>query len=132
MPYKLIVQNTVDKTITSYDVEDRGTSKTYFIFNDVDMRGLKDGEHRYFVICDDGAPIKILQNDARQISNPEDRYIVVSENNILTADDFFLVVKGEEYQIPIPVLATGLMMVGDFVQNNTTYDKEQTYVQYSK
>lgn len=130
--YKLIVQNTLDKTITQYSVEDAGTSKTYFIFNDVDMRDLKEGEHRYFLICDDGTPIKILQNDARQITHPEDRYILISENKLLTADDMYMIVKGEEYQIPIPVLASGLIMVGEFENNNTTYDKEQTYVQYSK
>lgn len=128
--YILIVQNTTDKKITTYKVCDSGDSRMYFHFDNVDLTDLKEGEHRYFLICDNGFEVKITQNDAKDIHYDEDKYVIVSQGNLITAEDIYLVVKGEPYPIRIPVIAEGLIMVGEFKGDGKSYDKPQEYVQY--
>ena len=131
--YILLVQNTTTKEIHHYYVEDDLSSKLYYHFEDVDLSELETGEHRYFLYetpenIDE--PIFILQNDPRVVMYSEDTYVLVSGNKLLTAEDVILVIKGEEYQVQLCCVASGLIKVGSYKADGKQYDLPKQYKQY--
>ncbi len=101
--YLLIIQNTTTKQIHFKMVGDCGDSKLYFHFPDVDLSELETGEHRYllFEAPADEDIVVILQNDPRRTTIKDNKYILVADNKILTADDVVLVYTGEDYSISV-------------------------------
>lgn len=132
--YLLIIQNTTTKQIHFKMVGDCGDSKLYFHFPDVDLSELETGEHRYllFEAPEDDARLVLLQNDPRRFTVTDNKYILVADNKILTADDVVLVYTGEDYQTPLCCVATGLIKVGDYVNDAKQWDKPQEYKTYNK
>lgn len=130
----MIIQNTTTKTIYIRFVEDSDDSKLYFHFQDVDLAELEAGEHRYllFEAPEDEAKLVLLQNDPRRFTVTDNKYILVADNKILTADDVVLVYTGEDYQTPLCCVATGLIKVGDYTNDAKQWDKPQEYKQYKK
>ena len=74
----------------------------------------------------------IMQNDPRRTTITDNKYILVADNKILTADDVVLVYTGEDYQTPLCCKATGLIKVGDYTSDGKQWDKPQEYKQYKK
>ncbi len=132
--YLLIIQNTTTKQIYFKMVGDCGDSKLYFHFPDVDLSELETGEHRYllFEAPEDDARLVLLQNDPRRFTVTDNKYILVADNKILTADDVVLVYTGEDYQTPLCCVATGLIKVGDYENDTKQWDKPQEYKTYNK
>ena len=132
--YLLIIQNTTTKQIYFKMVGDCGDSKLYFHFPDVDLSELETGEHRYllFEAPEDDARLVLLQNDPRRFTVTDNKYILVADNKILTADDVVLVYTGEDYQTPLCCVATGLIKVGDYDNDTKQWDKPQEYKTYNK
>ena len=132
--YLLIIQNTTTKQIHFKMVGDCGDSKLYFHFPDVDLSELETGEHRYllFEAPEDDAKLVLLQNDPRRFTVTDNKYILVADNKVLTADDVVLVYTGEDYQTPLCCVATGLIKVGDYENDAKQWDKPQEYKQYKK
>ena len=132
--YLLIIQNTTTKQIYFKMVGDCSDSKLYFHFPDVDLSELETGEHRYllFEAPEDDARLVLLQNDPRRFTVTDNKYILVADNKILTADDVVLVYTGEDYQTPLCCVATGLIKVGDFENDTKQWDKPQEYKTYNK
>jgi hypothetical protein len=100
--YLLVLQSTVIKQIHFRMVGDCGDSKLYFHFPDVDLSELETGEHRYllFEAPADEDIVVLLQNDPRRTTIKDNKYILVADNKILTADDVVLVYTGEDYDTP--------------------------------
>lgn len=99
--YKLVIQNTTDKSFFITDFVDEEDSKIYyhiesFVFPD----GYPDGEYRYYVLP------------------PTDKEITV-DNDIIYFD-------GEVFE----PLATGLIVLGDYKNPNSQYNKKETFIQY--
>ena len=132
--YLLLIQSTVTKKIYVRFVEDCGDSKLYFHFPDVDLKELETGEHRYllFEAPEEDARVVIMQNDPRRTTVTDNKYILVADNKILTADDVVLVYTGEDYQTPLCCVASGLMKVGGYTQGDKQWDKPMEYKQYKK
>ena len=131
--YLLIIQNTTTKQIHFKMVGDCGDSKLYFHFPDVDLSELETGEHRYllFEAPADEDIVVILQNDPRRTTIKDNKYILVADNKILTADDVVLVYTGEDYDTPLCCVATGLMKVGKYDSDAKQWDKPTEYRQYN-
>lgn len=130
--YLLIVQNTTTKKVYWRLVSDCEDSKLYYHLSDVDLSELETGEHRYMLFespADDDV-IVVMQNDPRRTTVTENKYILVADNKILTADDVVLVYTGEDYQKPLCCLGTGLMKVGDYKSDTKQWDKPMEYKQY--
>ena len=123
--YLLIIQNTTTKQIYFKMVGDCGDSKLYFHFPDVDLSDLTTGEYRYmlFEAPADEDIVVILQNDPRRTTIKDNKYILVADNKILTADDVVLVYTGEDYDTPLCCVATGLMKVGKYDSDTKQWDK---------
>lgn len=134
LKYLLIIQNTTTKKIYVRMVDDCETSKLYYVFEDVDLRELEVGEHRYFLFNapEDDAVTVLLQNDPRRFTITDNQYILVSDNKIITADDVVLVATGEDYQTPLCCVSSGLMKVGNYTQEGKQWDKPQEYKTYNK
>ena len=132
--YILIIQNTTTKKIYTFLVDDCQDSRMYYHFEDVDLRELEVGEHRYllFEAPEEDARTVVLQNDPRNTTVTQNKYILVSDNKIITADDVVLVYTGEDYQAPLCCVATGLIKVGDYAASNKQWDKPMEYKQYKK
>lgn len=132
--YLLIIQNTTTKKIYWRMVGDCEDSKLYYHFPDVDLRELEVGEHRYMLFespAEEDVTV-IMQNDPRRTTITDNKYILVADNKILTADDVVLVVTGEDYQKPLCCKATGLIKVGNYEADNKQWDKPMEYKQYKK
>lgn len=132
--YLLIIQNTTTKKVYWRLVSDCEDSKLYYHLSDVDLSELETGEHRYMLFespAEDDV-IVVMQNDPRRTTVTENKYILVADNKILTADDVVLVYTGEDYQTPLCCLATGLIKVGDYTSNGKQWDKPMEYKQYKK
>ena len=132
--YLLIIQNTTTKKVYWRLVSDCEDSKLYYHLSDVDLSELETGEHRYMLFespAEDDV-IVVMQNDPRRTTVTENKYILVADNKILTADDVVLVYTGEDYQTPLCCLATGLIKVGDYTSNGKQWDKPQEYKTYNK
>lgn len=134
LAYLLLIQSTVRKTIYVRYVEDCQSSRFYYHFPDVDLKELEPGEYRYllFEAPEDDARLVLLQNDPRRFTVTDNKYILVADNKILTADDVVLAYTGEDYQTPLCCVATGLMKIGDYTNNKKQWDKPQSFKQYSK
>lgn len=134
MDYLLILQSTVTKKIHFQMVEDCEDSRLLYHFQDVDLRELKTGEYRYLLFnppADDDVTV-ILQNDPRRTTVTDNKYILVAENKILTADDVVLVYTGEDYEVPLCCVATGLIKVGTYEQKTKQWDRPTAYKTYEK
>lgn len=132
--YLLIIQSTTTKKVYWRLVSDCEDSKLYYHLSDVDLSELETGEHRYMLFespAEDDV-IVVMQNDPRRTTVTENKYILVADNKILTADDVVLVYTGEDYQTPLCCLATGLIKVGDYTSNGKQWDKPMEYKQYKK
>lgn len=132
--YLLIIQNTTTKKVYWKMVGDCEDSKLYYHFPDVDLSELEVGEHRYMLFEPpaDEDVVVIMQNDPRRATVTDNKYILVADNKILTADDVVLVYTGEDYQTPLYCKATGLIKVGDYEADNKQWDKPMEYKQYKK
>lgn len=132
--YLLIIQNTTTKQIYFRFVGDCEDSRFYYHFSDVDLRDLSVGEHRYllFEAPEEEARVVVLQNDPRQTTVTENKYILVQDNKILTADDVVLIYTGEDYQEPLCCKATGLIKVGEYDNKAKQWDLPKQYKQYQK
>lgn len=132
--YLLIIQNTVTKKIYPFLVGDCQDSRMYYHFEDVDLRELEVGEHRYllFEAPEEDARTVVLQNDPRRTTVTDNKYILVSDNKILTADDVVLVYTGEGYQTPLCCKATGLIKVGNYTSDTKQWDKPISYKTYQR
>lgn len=132
--YLLILQSTVTKKIHYYMVSDCSDSKMYHHFPDVDLSDLTTGEYRYMLYeapADDDIVV-VMQNDPRRTTIKDNKYILVADNKILTADDVVLVYTGEEYDTPLCCVATGLMKVGKYDSDSKQWDKPMSYKSYEK
>ena len=115
-------------------VGDCSDSKLYFHFADVDLKDLTTGEYRYMLFeppADEDVTV-IMQNDPRRTTITDNKYILVADNKILTADDVVLVYTGEDYQTPLCCKATGLIKVGDYTSDGKQWDKPMEYKAYNK
>ena len=132
--YLLLIQNTTTKKIYPFLVGDCQDSRMYYHFEDVDLRELEVGEHRYllFEAPEEDARTVVFQNDPRRTTVTDNKYILVADNKIITADDVVLVYTGEDYQTPLCCVATGLIKVGDYVAKSRQWDKPMEYKQYKK
>ena len=132
--YLLLIQNTTTKKIYPFLVGDCQDSRMYYHFEDVDLRELEVGEHRYllFEAPEEDARTVVFQNDPRRTTVTDNKYILVADNKIITADDVVLVYTGEDYQTPLCCVATGLIKVGDYVTKSRQWDKPMEYKQYKK
>lgn len=132
--YLLIIQNTTTKQIYIRFVEDCEDSRFYYHFPEVDLKELETGEHRYllFEAPEEDARMVLLQNDPRRFTVTDNKYVLVADNKILTADDVVLVYTGADYQTQLCCVATGLMKIGDYTNNKKQWDKPQSFKQYSK
>ena len=134
MDYLMILQNTTTKHIKWMMVDDCEDSKLYYHFPDVDLSDLEVGEHRYLIFnppADDDVTV-IMQNDPRRTTVTDNKYILVADNKILTADDVVLVYTGEDYQTPLCCVATGLIKVGTYKQTTRQWDKPTSYKTYQR
>ena len=134
LEYLLIIQNTTTKKIYWRMVGDCEDSKLYYHFPDVDLSELETGEHRYMLFEPpaDEDVVVIMQNDPRRTTITDNKYILVADNKILTANDVVLVYTGEDYQKPLCCKATGLIKVGNYEADNKQWDKPMEYKQYKR
>ena len=99
--YTIVVQNTMDKTFFSNVFSDVEDSNIYYhIRGFVFPVGFADGEYRYYVL-------------------PE-------TNKEITVDNDHIYFDGNE----VKPLATGLMILGNYVNRSVQYNKKQEYIQY--
>lgn len=132
--YLLVLQSTVTKKIHFRMVGDCSDSKLYYHFPDVDLKDLTTGEYRYmlFEAPADEDIVVIMQNDPRRTTVRENKYILVADNKILTADDVVLVYTGEDYQTPLCCKASGLLKVGNYESGTKQWDKPTVYKTFEK
>jgi len=99
--YKLIIQNTTDKQYFITEFTDQEDSKIYYhIKGFVFPEGYNDGEYRYYVL-------------------PWTEKEITLDNDIVYLD-------GEVFE----PLATGLIVLGNYKNPNTQYNKKETFIQY--
>lgn len=130
--YLLVLQNTTTKKIYFRMVGDCSDSRLFYHFPDVDLKELEVGEHRYLLFeapADEDVTV-IMQNDPRRTTITDNKYILVADNKILTADDVVLVYTGDDYQTPLCCKASGLIKVGNYTSDTKQWDKPMEYKQY--
>lgn len=99
--YKLLVQNTTDKRYFVTGFTDEEDSEIYYHIKDfVFPDGWPDGEYTYFVLADTDGEV--------------------------TVDNHIIYVAGVETE----PLATGLMVLGEYRNPHTQYNKKDEYIQY--
>lgn len=99
--YSIVIQNTTGKQYFSSGFTDLEDSKIYYHIEDfVFPDGYPDGEYRY--------------------------YIIPHTDKEITADNNHIYVDGKE----VDVIATGLMVLGEYKNPNSQYNKKETFIQY--
>lgn len=133
MQYTLILQNTVDLSITYFQVTDVGNNM-YYQFDNMDFSELPDGSYKLYLIeNNDNLPIIINQNNIEESTIETDQYLLVNlGNKLLNFGDIVLVKGSEKYQTKINIILTELMKVGDYKSPTIKYDQSKSYIQYNK
>ena len=132
MNYSLVIRNNLSKSVEIINkyAEDVGI---FLTFNDIDFSDYADGEYTLFVIENEAElPIYVQQNNIKKSEITTNKYILVINGDIITSDGSVLLIDGDEYQISIPIIATELMRIGDYVANNKQYNTERVFKQYGK
>jgi hypothetical protein len=126
MNYTLILQNTVSKDITLYNLEDFSTG-VYHKF-EIELQGEKDGEYEYILFKnEEKLPVKINQNNVFE-SKPFVPTILVTYTETLTSNTKILCTA--DYQTINPTF--GLLVIGDYEKSNLTYNKTSKYTVYER
>lgn len=124
--YSLMVQNTLTKEITTYNVENVG-NELYFKFNvDID---LECGEY-YMLLFEnpDQLPFYPDTNSPKEIDYI--RYLV-NDNQTIMSGEFYLVFSTSDKLGEINFIKSEMMRIGEYKSKSTQYNKEQKYVQYN-
>lgn len=123
--YSLMVQNTLTKDITTYNVKNVG-NEFYFKFN-IDF-DLENGEY-YMVLFEnpDKLPFYADANAPKDIDYV--RYLVNNNQSIMSGEYFLVFGTGEKRGITF--IKSELLRIGEYKSNKTSYQKEQKYVQYN-
>lgn len=127
--YSILLQNTVSKKVSVYQVTDMG-NELYLQFQ-LDLKGLEDGEY-YCLLFENPEHIPFYG----EANNPKDIVIiryVLNNGDYITNGDFYLVFPNrtlDDLQIK-PVYST-LVKIGEYSTVNTTYTKQQSYITYKK
>lgn len=127
--YSLLFQNTLTKKVTTLNSIAYGNN-LYLKFT-VDLSDLESGE--YIVMLFENPELCAFYVDSNDLKNTEGRHILylMEEDKLLTEDDFFLVITGNE-KVAMKPIKTDMLKIGDYKRNSTTYRNEQTYIQYNR
>lgn len=99
--YNILIQNTTDKRYFVSGFTDQEDSKIYYHIEDfVFPDGYPDGEYRYYILPDTDEEI--------------------------TADNNIVYING----VKTEPLATGLMVLGEYRNPHTQYNKKDEFIQY--
>ena len=124
--YSLMVQNTLTKEITTYNVEDMG-NEFYFKFNvDID---LENGEY-YMLLFENPSQLPFYADTNAPKNIDYIRYLV-NENQAIMSGEFFLVFGTSDELGKIEFIKSEMLRVGEYKSKSSTYYKEQKYVQYN-
>lgn len=128
MNYTLIIQHTVTKQCYFYHSVDVSDGKLFYEL-EITFGNIPDGEYYYLLIQNrEQRPISFNVND---LDNSEvTNYFLVNGDKFITNSSVYMVVGGETYKIE--PLHRGLMQVGEIQTYNTTYNKEQSYIEYGR
>lgn len=127
MKYSLILQNTISREISIYNLEDNSTG-VYYQF-EIELKDEKDGEYEYILFQNEKElPVKIFENNAfkSEVFVPT---ILVTYNDTLTSNTAVMCTADAS---PIEVLSFGLMTIGDYDKKNLTYNKKSNYTVYER
>lgn len=130
MNYTLIIRNNLTKkvnVINSFSQNDG----IFLKFEDLDFSDYDDGEYTLYVIQnEEELPIVIYQNNVPKTQITSTKYILVNGDSIFTDNGAIIYIDGDAYQMPIQIVATELMRIGNYQPNNKQYNKERTFKQY--
>ena len=124
--YSIMLQNTVTKEITTYNVEDKG-NKFYFKFN-VDIN-LENGEY-YMLLFENPSQLPFYADTNAPKDIDYIRYLV-NDNQTIMSGEFYLVFSTSDKLGEINFIKSEMLRVGEYKSKSTAYNKEQKYVQYN-
>lgn len=126
MNYTLILQNTISKKISLYNLEDL-SSGMYYKF-EIELSGEADGEYEYVLFKnEDVLPVKINANNVID-SKVFEPTILVTYNETLTANTKILCTATNQSIDP----TFGLLVIGDYEKSNLAYNKTSNYTIYER
>lgn len=123
--YSVIVQNTVTKEVTIYNVEDTGNTM-YIKFN-IDIQ-LENGE--YYVLLFENPSHLPFYSDMNDIKDITYIKYITKDGEYLKSGKFFIVYGISEERIH--PLSVDMMKVGEYIHPSTQYKKQQGFIQYNK
>lgn len=124
--YSIMLQNTVTKEITTYNVEDKG-NEFYFKFN-VDIN-LENGEY-YMLLFENPSQLPFYADTNAPKDIDYIRYLV-NDNQTIMSGEFYLVFSTSDKLGEINFIKSEMLRVGEYKSKSTAYNKEQKYVQYN-
>ena len=124
--YSIMLQNTVTKEITTYNVEDKG-NEFYFKFN-VDIN-LGNGEY-YMLLFENPSQLPFYADTNAPKDIDYIRYLV-NDNQTIMSGDFYLVFSTSDKLGEINFIKSEMLRIGEYKSKSTAYNKEQKYVQYN-
>lgn len=124
--YSIMLQNTVTKEITTYNVEDKG-NEFYFKFN-VDIN-LENGEY-YMLLFENPSQLPFYADTNAPKDIDYIRYLV-NDNQTIMSGDFYLVFSTSDKLGEINFIKSEMLRIGEYKSKSTAYNKEQKYYQYN-
>lgn len=124
--YSLMVQNTLTKDITTYNVKNVG-NEFYFKFN-IDF-DLENGE--YYMLLFENPDKLPFYADTNAPKNIDYIRYLVNENQAIMSGEFFLVFGTSDKLGEINFIKSELLRIGEYKSKTIEYKKEQKYVQYN-
>lgn len=133
--YLLVIQNIISKKVYSYSVTDIGV-KDYLQF-ELELKGDEDdGEYTYYLLKDNGYTIRYFNDNIKDSKVVITGTPVAYKNKPLLFYNQMLIVDGDQeiaFEEFNPI-KKGLLVVGDYINNNVQYkvnDGKTTYKQYN-
>lgn len=130
--YALVFQNTLTKKIWKKAINySASPSNSLYLTFVVNLEELEEGEYQIFVF-ENPHDLYFLVDDENVPANIT-RYIrfIIAKEQMLTKDDFFLVVI-EENTTQIKPIFVEMMRIGDYKTETTTYNNQQKFIVYGK
>lgn len=130
--YSIVLQNTLTKAITIVQTLEDVGNEMYYIFENVDLKGLDDGEY-YLLLFQNPDNLTFFSNNNKPSETTTSWYIYITNNGeYLVNNGKFLVIQGGAEINTLESVSSELLRIGDYVTPTTQYNNQKKFIQYGK